>query len=687
MSPELFPTKPAFFIKTLMFISVVLMITATLHIPLVMADPISIEVSPTSAPVGATINVSGTNATAGAEVRIQFYVIFLATTVANETGGYSVDVAVPAVPSDTYPIMAWDVAEGDTEFTMFTVEPRINVDPISGRYESEVTIRGDGFLSFSDITILFDGTDVTPFPMPQTDPLGSFESSFLVPSKPNGTYTVTASDTGPNSASTEFNVDPRIMCVWQGASGAPSSLAMIGGYGFGTSVNVTLYFDSVNVTPYPWYLTDVDGSFEFPFFVPGVSDGIYTITANDTDGNFAALQFVVPSPILMLTPSRTSDSSLVTARGIGFMPYAPILLRLEDVTMTQLIDLVWMSPDLLVDIDGSFEYSFIVPVTEPGIYTVAAYISLGAPTDLKEVASAPLTIVDNSALDIDVNVGAVHFRGEMAEFYVMTAFGGRLVNAKLDAARLYYSEGNASLDLGPNVESVATGLFRISYAIPSNASQGTYTLVVQAYHYATSVEAYGAGSSSFLISPTLTSEKAQIIDISGKIGTVLIPDLGVIKANLTAINARLMDIQGTEATIHSDIGTLKTTTDVINAEVTSIEGNVATISSDLGTVKTHVTTTEFQLETATLIVALVAAVGSMLSFMFIRRMRPPVPAAPSDPSPPADPAEPAEQITSPPETAATETPTAAQQPSPAEVADTTESSATPEADKTTDTSQ
>ncbi|HKZ94431.1 MAG TPA: hypothetical protein VJ249_07620 [Candidatus Bathyarchaeia archaeon] len=647
------------------------------------ADPITINVSPASAPVGTIVTVTGVNATAGAEVRIYLIgFLLLKTTTANETGGYSVNITVPAVPFGMYLIMALDVAEGDTASTTFTAEPIITLNPTMGGYNTQVFIRGDGFQGFSDITILFDGTDVTPSPTPQTDPIGSFETSFFVISAPNGTYTVTASDMWGNSASTEFNVVPRIMCVWPGASGSPSTLVVLDGFGFGSSVNITLRFGSVDFTPYPWMLTNFDGSFELPFFVPDVPDGIYTIEANDTDGNMAFLQFMVPSPILTLTPNRTSEASLVVARGIGFMPNARILLYLEDVAMTHLIDLMWMSPNLIVMDDGSFEYSFIVPVTEPGVYTVTAFMMLGAPTDLKELASAPLTINDNSPIDMEVNVGAIHFRGEIAEFYVKTAFGGNLVNGKIDVAKLYYSSGAASLDLTSSVQGIATGLFRIPYSIPGNASQGTYTLVVEAHYYADGVEAYGAASGSFLISPTLTSANAQLIDVNDQIGTIVIPDLGVIKVNLTSINARLVSVQGTEATIQSDIGTLKTTADAINAEVTSIDGDVATISSDLGTVKSHVTTTGFQLETATLIVALVAAAGSMLSFLFIRKMKPPVPTPPSSPAqPPADPAEPKSltQQTTAVETAAlTETLTPTESTTPAEPAGAVEQPATSE---------
>lgn len=670
-----------------MMIMLASMVVTALHIQAVKADPITINVSPTDAPVGATITVSGINATADAEVRIYLMgFLFLATTTANQTGGYSINVTVPAVPFNTYWIMALDVAEGDTAITTFTVEPRIILSPTQGGYNSEVFIEGDGFQSDTEITIFFDGEDVTPFPAPRSDFIGSFESSFFVDVlRPNGTYTVVAFDTWGTNAQAEFNVVPRFF-VWPKTSGSASSLAFVEGYGFSASVNVTLFFGSVDVSPYPWLMTDGAGSFQVPFFVPEVADGIYTINATDADGNTALAQYVVPSPILTLTPSRVSESSLVTASGIGFMSRAPILLYLEDIAMTHLIDLLWMSPNLIAKEDGSFEYSFIVPVTEPGVYTVSAYTMLGGPSsDMKMEASTILTIIDDSPIDMEVNVGSIHFRGEIAEFYVKTALGGDLVNAKIGSARLYYSSGNKSLDLTSSIQFVATGLYRIPYAVPGNATQGTYTLVVEAYYYAETVEAYGTTSGSFLISPTLTSGNAQLIDVNNKIGTVVIPDLGVIKVNLTEIDARLVSVEGTAATIRSDIGDLQTTTDTINAEVTSIDGDVATVSSDLGTVKTHLTATEFPINIATLAFALLATAGSIISIMLIRKKKPPSP----EPSPPSNPGSPQPDPPEPPvqtqsseaeeQVAATETvepkeQTVAEPTEPAQPADTTKPS-------------
>lgn len=633
-------------------------VTVAFQIRFVHADPLTIDVSPVSAPVGDTLTVSGVNATAYGEVRI--YVLgflFFASTLANESGGYSVNAVVPAVPFGAYLIMAVDVASGDSASTMLNVEPRILLTPEEGSYNTVVSVKGDGFYSDRNVTLIdFDGIDVTPLPRPHTDFLGSFVASFNVPSRPNGTYTVTAADEWGASASASFRVVPEIWVWSMSNSHAPLSLIYVEGYGFGVSVNVTMFFGSFDVTPYPFLTTGASGYFGAPFFVPNVFDGVYPITVSDADGNVATAQFPVPGPILTLTPDRAFESSIVTVHGLGFQPRAPVLLYLEGVTMTSLIDLMRMSPNLMAAEDGSFEYKFIVPVTKPGVYTVSAYMMLGpAPAEPIWLASANLTIYDDAPLDVVVNVGSIHFRGEIAEFYLETAFDGKPVNTTVSKAMLYYSDGTLMQDLTADVGQVATGLYRIPYAAPGDAPLGTYVLVVEGNYTKDLIEAFGTSSGNFLLSHGFTDQNARLVDLQNKVGTIVIPDLGVIKANLTAINATLASVEGREITLQSDLGTLKTDADTINArlvaidgkeatiqsdlgilmvdadainaKVTSIDGNVATISSDLGTVKSQMTNQAADYTgPATLILSLIAAVGALSSLLYVRKIKPPSPA-------------------------------------------------------------
>jgi len=426
MSAKSFMQKPTYK-RMLIAILVGMMLTATSAIASVKASPaITVTVSPTSGPVGSTMTVSGINASSNGEVRI-FLVgfIFLATTMANETGGYSINITVPAIPADVYDVMVLDVETGETASDTFTVQPKIVLDHEEGSYMDNVTVKGYGFDVSVLITLTFDGIDVTPTPQPETDMLGSFEAKFSVPSTPNGTYTVTADD-GTNNASALFTVIPKITLSPK-TSGPPGTLVIVTGTGFSPSVNVTIEFDTINVTNYWGVTTWADGSFGLMwmpalFFVPEVSDGAYIVKATDEDGNSATAPFLVPSPVMTLEPSTTFGSSTVTARGSGFPPNQPVLLYLEDNLLVNLMEFEFGSQRLFADEYGSYEYSFVVPVTKPGVYTVMAYSVSGdgGLTLGEELASASLTIVEDPTLEdiegnlTDINARLVSIDGSIA---------------------------------------------------------------------------------------------------------------------------------------------------------------------------------------------------------------------------------------------------------------------------------
>jgi hypothetical protein len=224
----------------------------------------------------------------------------------------------------------------------------------------------------------------------------------------------------------------------------------------------------------------------------------------------------------------------------------------------------------------------VVPVDKPGQYTVAAYQSLDSSAEgLKQVASSTLTIREESLLDVQVSVGSIHFNGEIAEFYIQTSLDGKLVNVLFNEATLYCLSGSLGQNLVSDIEQVSTGLYRIPYSIPNDSQTGAYVLQVSAEYNTQLVRASGTSLGSFLISPTLAAQNAIITNIENNIGTIIIPDLGTIKANLTAINATLADIKGRIVTIQSDVGTLQADADDINARLISLDGSVATVESDL----------------------------------------------------------------------------------------------------------
>ena len=246
-------------------------------------------------------------------------------------------------------------------------------------------------------------------------------------------------------------------------------------------------------------------------------------------------------------------------------------------------------------------------------------------------------------LDIDVKVGSIHFRGEMAEFYVLISYLGEPVDNANISATLYYN-GTLHANLSASVEYVATGLYRVPYTILTDASAGTYAMVVEATKKIKCFQTLsGIALETFLLSPTLTSWNAWMIEIQGDIATIK-TDVGTIKVSLEAINAMLVSIDGRIATIETDVGVIKTDIDSIELRLTNIEGDVATISTILGDIQGTIVSIQEDiaiirtdigeikvslppLQAATLgipvasVLAAIAAIGSILSLVMLLKKR------------------------------------------------------------------
>jgi len=183
-------------------------------------------------------------------------------------------------------------------------------------------------------------------------------------------------------------------------------------------------------------------------------------------------------------------------------------------------------------------------------------------------------------LDVEVSVGSVHFNGEIAEFYILTSYLGNPVENATVKATLYFN-GTTYANLTSSIEQVAPGLYRVPYVIPADAPTGTYAMLVEASKKIGCLTLRGVALTTFLLSPTLTSWNAWIIQIQGDTATIK-TDVGIVKTSLEALNAKLTSIEGRIVTIETDIGTIKADITIIRSQITKIEGNIATISTILG---------------------------------------------------------------------------------------------------------
>jgi hypothetical protein len=233
-----------------------------------------------------------------------------------------------------------------------------------------------------------------------------------------------------------------------------------------------------------------------------------------------------------------------------------------------------------------------------------------------------LNVVYYMPLDVTAEVGSLHFKGETAEFTILTTDSGKPVKATSLEAKLYFN-GTLINDLSSAVQTVDTGLYNVPYYIPADASAGEYTMLVKAEYYGAS----GAAIAKFTISPTLTAwndSVVQITEIQDGVATIS-NGMTNLTLNLTAINATLTGLQNSNgqvlAKIDTTAGTLTTKLDTINAKIGEVNGNNVTISSTLGNITTELDGIQSTATTTLYVASIISAIAVILALAILIYVR------------------------------------------------------------------
>ena len=265
------------------------------------------------------------------------------------------------------------------------------VYPEQGVVDTEVMIRGNGFLSYKEIKLFFDGGNEVEIAggLSETDSNGDFVVSFFIPPCIRGVHSIYIR-IGDDERIATFNVISGV--EMSASSGVAGELVGIGGTGFAQEANVILTFDEQGVGS---VRTDKKGSFTTEFTIPRLAPGTYKVEAEDANGNAAYTQFNLSTGILV-TPllNQTMPGHVgmeVTITGTGFKPDTEIAVVYVSTATTY---------SAMSESNGSFSMVFEIPESQSGEQAITVSDGLNSVEAVifveSEAPPAPQTLLPES---------------------------------------------------------------------------------------------------------------------------------------------------------------------------------------------------------------------------------------------------------------------------------------------------
>ncbi len=253
----------------------------------VVIDGVTYTLEPAWNDKGDTLAVSGSGVTAGSVVNVYWDYVNAAglknNTVANPDGTYDVEIDVPSDVGGNHYIWIKDI---DTDTTVMYsdpifVWPKISVSPSSGLVGDEVTVKGYGFSSESDVGLIFNVTALTTSPSsPETDEDGYFTATFDIPASGYATHTINALDADTLTDSVDLIVGASItLNIEEGPTG---TVVEVTGRGWteGDTMTFNIAGTAARVVDGDTISVDNDGEFTADVIIPNKGDvDEYEITA------------------------------------------------------------------------------------------------------------------------------------------------------------------------------------------------------------------------------------------------------------------------------------------------------------------------------------------------------------------------------------------------------------------------
>jgi hypothetical protein len=439
-----------------------------------------IELSVDRGVPGDTVTVSGLDFDRDEYVDIYYDGTWLDHTLPNSyTGNFKVTITIPESPAGRYKIRAESAS--DREEATFKTTPGVVVSPIEGLAGTTVTAQGRGFAEYEtgiEVRYYLNGIYEMVAENIEADARGSWETSFQIPTVPQGKYSISAY--GEKTALIKavrlavFEVGPVIsVCELSGSIGQSIS---VNGSGFAADekdIRILLDGKAVPTVP-PDIQADDTGCWEASFEVPGIPTGEYSITAEGRrtrKADVGDVSFQI-KPAIALSPDQGHVGTNMTVAGQGFPPGKGVAIHYNGSQVTT----------TTTGAGGSFEVSFPVPESRHNEQLVTAVVTEGpnGTAVLGSNATAIFVMESNHPETPDL-ISPTDRQKVGLVFKVRPTFEWSEVS---DDSGVYYSLQIAtSADFEPaSVVVSVTGLTETSYTLNNVEAlpNGTYYWAVQA---------------------------------------------------------------------------------------------------------------------------------------------------------------------------------------------------------------
>lgn len=589
-----------------------LLVSAYLPLQPAYAQIMTITLSQDNGLIGTQVVVNGTLENVGAKFKIFWDKIkewdgrsgLLAEGYA-EGYDYTATITVPPASAGEHYIIVEDEKNHATTYVIFTVTPKITVDPNKGPAGVKVTVSGV-LINNEVITLTFHDPTLgneTFVAETQTDENGNFSSRFTVPQIPPKDYTVRTYWKGQLQAEAPFTVLPPPSITVNPAEGLPGDEVNVTGAYFAPNDAVTVYFFSEPIIVASAY-TDNNGGFTAIFNVPlDAALGTHSIKAVDKVygqyGLQAEASFTVHSVVIKPRSSAYLQGDTVSFylnSTLQFEPGTAITTKITDpsgipfttftINAADLVNVrrVWAAP-----YDKATLPLIIPSDAQVGVWAWYATFYLPLyPGEEKnadgtfEVLKKPsLNMVLERMAELDAKIEGILQKTDDLHLLIQTSKSEVL--AKLDEveARLTSAIITANGEMLAKIDTAVGQIeLRLNELNAKIVDVKDDTVLIK--------------TDLGTVKADLATVKGIVSGLGGDISTIrnsvasIQSDMGTIKAELKALNGKLTSVQNGTATIETSIGELTANLTATNASIKNLNGTMATLQTNLGEVKVSI---------------------------------------------------------------------------------------------------